>query len=200
MKNHDSGFGVLFVQTMAVFLGIILLVGCKATQPTVKHDFSNGINISVPATSHNPAYRIADTVGAAGYGYAYLMQKANGRWRVSHDSFDAKAFAKVAGSVREVPEGNEVLWTDGVQVVAYFGSEPLRFDKQDGTFLCPKKKEEVSHRACRSAFADTKNLLDGFTNSKHYRPFVLNFEEIKKAVEDTGIVKIAKRRIDSERK
>lgn len=200
MNNHDSGFSVFRIQMIAVLLGVLLLVGCKTTQSSVKHDFSKGINISVSATSNNPAYRIADAVGIAGYGYAYLMQKSNGRWKVSYDSFDAKAFAKAVGGVTEIPEGSEVLWTDGAQIVAYFGSEPLMLNSKDGTFLCPKKKEEVSHRACRSAFANAKNFLDGFSNGKYYKPFMLDFEEIKKAVEDTGIVRIAKKRIALERR
>jgi len=94
MNNYDSGFSVFRIQMIAVLLGALLLVGCKTTQSTVKHDFSKGINISVSATSNNPAYRITDAVGIAGYGYAYLMQKSNGRWKVSYDSFAEHFFVQ----------------------------------------------------------------------------------------------------------
>ena len=174
---------------------LVMLGGCQTTQTAGIQDFSNGIDVSVAATEDNPAYRISETVGAAGTGFAYMLEKSNGRWRMTYDSFDAKAFAKSAGDVAEVPEGSEVIWTDGKRAVVYFGTEPLAFSRQDGSFQCPKKPEEPGHRACRSQFAKPASLLGGLSTNKNTRPFVLDFEEIKLAIEDTGIVKTAKRRV-----
>ncbi len=178
-----------------VLLAILLLPACKVTQSTGLQDYSNGIRIMVAANTTNPTYSITETVGVAGSGYAYLLEKANGRWRVMYDSFDAKAFAKPMGNVREVPTDSEVLWTDGINVAAYFGTEPLVFSKIDGSFACPKNKETPSHRACRSALSEAKSLFSGLGTENTNRLFVLDFDEIRRAVKDTGIVAIAKRRL-----
>jgi len=182
-----------------VLLAILLLPACKTTQSVGLQDYSNGIHIAVTASAINPAYTITETVGAAGSGYAYLLEKANRRWRVMYDSFDAKAFAKPVGNTREVPADSEVLWTDGVNVVVYFGTEPLLFSRADGSFACPKNKEMPGHRACRSALSKAKSLFGGLGTENTDRPFVLDFDEIRQAVEDTGIVAIAKRRLATER-
>ncbi len=182
-----------------VLLAILLLSACKATQSVGLQDYSNGIHIAVTASTTNPAYTITETVGVAGSGYAYLLEKTNRRWRVMYDSFDAKAFAKPVGNVREVPADSEVLWTDGINVVVYFGTEPLLFSRKDGSFACPKNKEAPSHRACRSALSKAKNLFGGLGGENTHRPFVLDFDEIRQAVEDSGIVAIAKRRLAAEK-
>jgi hypothetical protein len=182
-----------------VLLAILLLPACKTTQSVGLQDYSNGIHIAVTASTTNPAYTITETVGAAGSGYAYLLEKANRRWRVMYDSFDAKAFAKSVGNTREVPADSEVLWTDGVNVVVYFGTEPLIFSRVDGSFACPKNKETLGHRACRSALSKAKSLFGGLGAENTDRPFVLDFDEIRRAVEDTGIVAIAKRRLATKR-
>lgn len=180
-------------------LGILLLPACKTTESTGLRDYSNGIYVAVTASATNPAYSITETVGVAGSGYAYLLEKANRRWRVMYDSFDAKAFAKPVGNVREVPADSEVLWTDGVNVVVYFGTEPLFFSRTDGSFACPKNKETPGHRACRSALSKAKSLFGGLGTENTDRPFVLDFDEIRQVVEDTGIVAIAKRRLAAEK-
>ncbi|NOX91385.1 MAG: hypothetical protein GXP18_02715 [Gammaproteobacteria bacterium] len=178
---------------------ILLLPACKTTESTGLRDYSNGIHIAVAVSATNPAYTITETAGDAGSGYAYLLEKANGRWRVMYDSFDAKAFAKPVGSVREVPADTEVLWTDGINVAAYFSTEPLLFSKIDGSFACPKNKETSGHRACRSALTEAKSLFGGLGTESKNRPFVLDFDEIRRAVEDTGIVATAKRRLAAEK-
>jgi len=178
---------------------IFLLSGCKTTEPIGLQDYSNGIHVAVAASATNPAYTITETAGVAGYGYAYLLEKVNGRWRVMYDSFDAKVFAKPAGRVREVPSDTEVLWTDGVNVAIYFGTGPLVFSKTDGSFACPKSKEILGHRACRSALTEAKSRFGGLGAENKSRPFVLDFDEIRRAVNDTGIVAIARRRQATEK-
>lgn len=189
---------VLFVQVGVVLL-VSGLVACKTTESTGLRDYSGGINVAVEASAANPAYAITETMGAAGYGYAYMLEKADGRWRVMYDSYDAKAFAKPAGNVKEVPEGTEVLWTDGKEVVVYFGTQPLSFSKIDGSFACPKDKNVPGHRACRSQLTESKSVFDGLTANKDSRLFVLDVEEIKQAVADTRIVATAKRRVAREK-
>lgn len=184
-----------FSKTSVLSLVLFTLVACKTTESTVQQDYSNGINVAVAASGSNPAYHITETVGVAGSGFAYMLEKRNGHWRMMYDSFDAKAFAKPAGNAREVPEGSEVLWTDGMNVVVYFGTEPVTFSKVDGSFECPKKKEAPSSRACRSQFAKTKGLFDGLSSESKTRPYVLDFAEIKQAVANTGIVATAKKRL-----
>ena len=183
------------LKTGALLLLPVSLLACKTTESTVKQDFSNGINIAVAASGSSPAYHITETVGEAGVGFAYMLEKRNGRWRMMYDSFDAKAFAKPAPNGREVPVGTEVLWTDGMNVVVYFGEEPVNYSKVDGSFQCPKKKEVPSMRACRSQFTTSKGLFDGMGSDSQTRPFVLNYAEIKQAVAETGIVATAKRRL-----
>ncbi len=183
-----------------ILLAILLLPACKTTESTGLRDYSNGIHVAVTATTANPAYNITETVGVAGSGYAYLLEKTNGRWQVLYDSFDAKAFAKpAAGNVREVPADSEVLWTDGINVAVYFGTEPLAFSRTDGSFACPKNKKTPGHRACRSALSKAKSLFGGLGSENTNRPFVLDFDEIRRAVEDTGIVATAKRRLAAEK-
>ncbi len=182
-----------------ILLAILLLSACKTTESTGLRDYSNGIRVAVAASVTNPAYNIVETVGAAGSGYAYLLEKTNKRWRVMYDSFDAKAFAKPTGNVREVPADSEVLWTDGINVVVYFGTEPLVFSRIDGSFTCPKDKKMPGHRACRSTLSKTKSLFGGLGSKNTSRPFVLDFDEVRQAVEDTGIVAIAKRRLAAEK-
>lgn len=182
---------MLFVRVWFV-LAVLVLVACKTTESAGLRDYSGGVNVAIEASATNPAYVIAETVGAAGYGYAYLLEKADGRWRVMYDSYDAKAFAKPAGDFKEVPEGTEVLWTDGKEVVAYFGTQPLVFSKTDGSFVCPKAKNLPGHRACRSLLTESKSVFDGLNVNKDNQPFVLDIEEIKQAVADTNIVTIAK--------
>jgi len=186
-------------QIYFALLVILLLTACKTIEPTTLRDYSNGIHIAVAASTTNPAYNITETVGVAGSGYAYLLEKTNKRWQVLYDSFDAKAFAKPMGNVREVPADSEVLWTDGINVVVYFGAEPLVFSRTDGSFTCPKDKETPSHRACRSALSKAKSLFGGLGTKNTNRPFVLDFSEIRRAVEDTGIVATAKRRLATEK-
>ncbi len=178
---------------------VLLLPGCKTTQSTGLQDYSNGIRVAVAPSTVNPAYTIMETPGVAGSGYAYLVEKANGRWRVMYDSFDVKAFAKPVGNVREVPADAEVLWTDGINVVVYFGTEPLFFSKTDGSFACPRNKEIPGHRACRSALSKAKSLLGSLGAKNTRRSFVLDINEIKQVVTDTGIVAIAKRRLAAEK-
>jgi hypothetical protein len=180
-------------------LVISVLVACKTTESTGVRDYSNGINEAVAASGKNPAYTITETMGPAGYGYAYMLEKADGRWRVMYDSYDAKAFAKPVGNVKEVPADTEVLWTDGKSVVAYFGTEPLTYSRIDGSFACPKDKNIPGHRACRSLFTETKSVFDGLNANANSRPFVLNFKEIQQAIADTGIVASAKKRIAREK-
>lgn len=182
-----------------LLLWIFALSACQTTQTGSVRDYSRGIDIAVAAASGNPAYRITETAGAAGYGYAYLLEKANGRWRVMYDSYDAKAFAKPAGDGKEVPVGTEVLWTDGKMVAVYFGTAPLSFSKVDGSFACPKNKQAPGHRACRSQLTEAKSVFDGLDTSNDSRPFVLKVDEIKQAVADTGIVNIAKQRLAREK-
>ena len=183
------------MKTAALVLLPLSLLACKTTESTVQQDFSNGVNVAVPASASNPAYHITDAVGAAGSGFAYMLEKRHGHWRMMYDSFDAKAFSKPTANGSEVPEGTEVLWTDGRNVVVYFGEELVTFSKVDGSFMCPKKKETPSMRACRSQFTQDKSGLFGGGSSKEGRPFGLNYEEIKKAVAETGIVATAKRRL-----
>jgi hypothetical protein len=180
-----------------VYLIVVLLAlsACKTTESTGLRDYSNGIQIAVAASATNPAYTITETVGAAGSGYAYLLEKTNGRWQMMYDSFDAKAFAKPAGKQREVPTDTEVLWTDGNNVAVYFSTEALLFSRTDGSFSCPKNKQAASHRACRSQFTEAKGLFDGLGSENIHRPFVLDIDEIKQAVADTRIVAIAKKRL-----
>jgi hypothetical protein len=175
-------------------LVVILLTACQATQSGGVRDYSQGIEVAVAETANNPAYRITETPGAVGYGYAYLLEKSDGRWRMRYDSYDPKAFAKRAGDNYEVPVGSEVLWTDGKQVVVYFGTEPLRYSREDGSFPCPANKQEPGHRACRSQFTKAKSLFGG-SNKDGSRALVLDFEEIQQAVEDTGIVKTTEKRM-----
>ena len=138
-------------------------------------------------------------MGAAGYGYAYMLEKANGRWRVMYDSYDAKAFAKPAGDVKEIPADTEVLWTDGKTVAVYFGTEALTFSKIDGSFACPKDKNIAGHRACRSQLTESKSVFDGLNANIESRPFVLDYKEIQQAVADTSVVATAKRRMAREK-
>jgi len=189
---------VLFVRALVVLV-VSVLVACKTTESTGLRDYSGGINVVVEASETNPAYAITETMGAAGYGYAYMLEKAGGRWRVMYDSYDAKAFAKPAGDFKEVPEGTEVLWTDGKEVVAYFGTQPLTFSKTDGSFACPKDKNVPSPRACRSQLTESKSVFDSLKTSKDSQPFVLDYEKIKQAVADTRIVFTAKNRLAREK-
>lgn len=182
------------LRAAVLLLWAFTLLACKTTQTAGVRDYSQGIDIAVAATANTPAYRITDTVGAAGSGYAYMLEKRDGRWRVLYDSYDAKAFAKPVGDVKEVPVDSEVLWTDGNRVVAYFGTEPLIFSKVDGSFACPNNKDIPGPRACRSQFTVEKSLFDGLTIGARQRPFMLNIDEIEQAVTDTGIVAIAKKR------
>lgn len=199
MFAQSPEYSIRLTRVMWVLLAVIVLVACKTTESTGLRDYSNGINEAVKADAKNPAYAITETVGAAGYGYAYMLEKANGRWRVMYDSYDAKAFAKSVGDVKEIPADTEVLWTDGKKVAVYFGTEDLVFSKVDGSFACPKDKNIVGHRACRSLFTETKSIFDGLNANKDNRPFVLNINEIKQAVADTGIVATAKRRMGREK-
>ena len=82
------------LKTGALLLLPLSLLACKTTESTVKQDYSNGINVAVAASGSNPAYHITDTVGAAGSGFAYMLEKRHGHWRMMYDSFDAKAFDK----------------------------------------------------------------------------------------------------------
>ena len=192
-------YSMRLTRMMWVLLAISALVACKTTESTGLRDYSNGIDVAVQADAKNPAYSITEAVGVAGYGYAYMLEKANGRWRVMYDSFDAKAFAKPAGDVKEIPADTEVLWTDGKKVAVYFGTAGLVFSKVDGSFACPKDKNVISHRACRSLLTEAKSIFDGLNANKDNRPFVLNINEIKQAVADTGIVATAKRRMAGEK-
>ncbi len=198
MNDKKYFSGKLLCATI-LLLWAFTLSACQTTQTAGVRDYSRGTDIAVAATANNPAYRITETVGAAGSGYAYLLEKRNGRWQMLYDSYDAKAFAKSVGDIKEVPIGSEVLWTDGNSVVAYFGTEPLIFSKVDGSFACPKNKAIVGHRACHSQFTEAKNLFDGLTNDAEQRPFVLDIAEIKKAIAETGIVAFAKKRMLSGR-
>ena len=195
-KKYSLGY---LIRSGFWLLWIVALSACQTTQTGSVRDYSRGIDIAVAEASGNPAYRITETAGAAGYGYAYLLEKVNGRWRVMYDSFDAKAFAKPAGGDKEVPVGTEVLWTDGKRVAVYFGTAPLSFSTVDGSFACPKDKQEPGHRACRSQLTEAKSVFDGLSASKDSRPFVLKIDEIKQAVADTGIVNIAKQRLAREK-
>lgn len=195
-KNYFQG---TFFRATILLLWAFTLLACKTTQTTGVMNYAQGVDIAVAATAKTPAYRITNTVGAAGSGYAYLLEKRNGRWQVLYDSYDAKAFAKPVGDVKEVPADNEVLWTDGNRVVAYFGTEPLIFSKVDGSFPCPKNKDVPGHRACRSQFTVEKSLFDGLTTGARQRPFMLNIDEIEQAVAETGIVAISKKRRLAER-
>lgn len=188
-----------FVAATVLVLWVFAVVGCQTTQTGGVRDYSQGIDIAVAASTNNPAYRITETVGPAGYGYAYLVEKANGRWRVMYDSYDAKAFAKPAAGAKEVPVGTEVLWTDGKVVAVYFGTAPLSFSRQDGSFICPETKAEPGHRACRSQLTEAKSVFDALSIGKGKRPFVLDLDEIQEAVADTGIVGIAKKRLAREK-
>ena len=195
-KKYSLGY---LIRSGFWLLWIVALSACQTTQTGSVRDYSRGIDIAVAEASGNPAYRITETAGAAGYGYAYLLEKVNGRWRVMYDSFDAKAFSKPAGGDKEVPVGTEVLWTDGKRVAVYFGTAPLSFSTVDGSFACPKDKQEPGHRACRSQLTEAKSVFDGLSASKDSRPFVLKVDEIKQAVADTGIVNIAKQRLAREK-
>lgn len=199
MFSQSSKYSMRPARVIWVLLAISVLVACKTTESTGLRDYSNGINVAVAASGKNPAYTITETVGAPGAGYAYMIEKVNGRWQVMYDSFDAKAFAKSAGNVKEVPADTEVLWTDGKEVVAYFGTEALTFSRIDGSFSCPKDKNIAGHRACRSSLTETKSLFDGLKANDNGRPFVLDYKEIKQAVADTGIVATAKRRVAREK-
>jgi hypothetical protein len=184
-----------FLQTGMLLLAPLALVACKTTESGVQQDYSNGVNIAVPASGSNPAYHITENVGVAGSGFAYMLEKKSGLWRMMYDSFDAKAFAKPAANGREVPAGSEVLWTDGLNVVVYFGTEKVNYSRVDGSFECPSNKEAPGSRACRSQFTKAKSVFDGLTSGSGTRPYVLDFDEIKKAVADTGIVATAKKRL-----
>lgn len=199
MSTQTSGFSMCFLQTVLVLLAASILVACKTTESTGLRDYSNGINVAVAADAKNPAYVIGESTGAAGYGYAYMLEKSAGRWRVMYDSYDAKAFAKQAGEFKEVPTGTEVLWTDGKNVAVYFGTEPLTFSKKDGTFSCPKEKTARSHRACRSLLSETSNVFDGLKVNDNSRAFILDFNKIKRVVEQTGIVMKTKNRMAREK-
>lgn len=188
-----------FLQTGIVLLVPLALVACKTTESSVQQDYSNGVNIAVPASGSNPAYHITENVGVAGSGFAYLLEKKNGRWRMMYDSFDAKAFAKPAANGREVPAGSEVLWTDGINVVVYFGSAAVNYSRADGSFECPSNKDQPRNRACRSQFTKAKSVFDGLTSGTQTRPYVLDFDEVKKAIADTGIVATAKKRLTSQK-
>ncbi len=64
----------------AVFvLSVLVLSACNTTGSAGLRDYTNGINEVVQASAENPAYTITETAGVAGYGYAYLIEKANGR-------------------------------------------------------------------------------------------------------------------------
>ena len=195
-KKHSPGN---FVAATGWVLWLFVLCGCQTTQTGGVRDYSHGIDVAVAASTKNPAYRITETVGPAGYGYAYLLEKANGRWRVMYDSYDAKAFAKPAAAGKEVPVGTEVLWTDGNVVAVYFGTAPLSFSRQDGSFICPETNAEPGHRACRSQLTGAKSVFDALSIGKGKRPFVLDLDEIQQAVADTGIVAIAKKRLAREK-
>ena len=199
MVSQSSKYSMHLARMIWALLVVSALVACKTTESTGLRDYSNGINVAVAADAKNPAYSITETVGDAGYGYAYMLEKAHGRWRVMYDSYDAKAFAKPAGNVKEVPEGTEVLWTDGEKVAAYFGTEVLVFSKIDGSFACPKDKNIAGHRACRSLFTETKSIFDGLNANKDSRPFVLDYVEIQRAIADSGIVASAKSRMAREK-
>jgi hypothetical protein len=176
-------------------LAISALAACQTTQTGGVRDYSRGIDVAVAASADHPAYRITETLGAAGSGYAFMLQKTNGKWRVMYDAYDAKAFAKRVGNAVEVPEGSEVLWSDGKQVVPYFGPEPVAYSRQDGSFPCPKSEQERGHRACRSAFTEARSLLDAMAGKETTRPFVLNYEEIKKAVAESDVLGVAAKRM-----
>ncbi|MDT8384366.1 MAG: hypothetical protein RRB22_08120 [Gammaproteobacteria bacterium] len=190
---------ITIVRIMPTLLAVSLLASCKTIESSGLHDYSNGIHMAVAKDAQNPAYVIGETMGAAGYGYAYLLEKTDGRWRVMYDSYDAKAFAKTAGDVKEVPADTEVLWTDGKEVVAYFGTQALSFSRIDGSFGCPKDKALPGHRACRSLLTRPNSVFDGLSASDGNRPYVLDFEAIQQAVADTGIVGIAKNRLAREK-
>ncbi|MBL1277814.1 MAG: hypothetical protein COB30_017170 [Ectothiorhodospiraceae bacterium] len=200
------------VKRLLPLLLLVLMSACKTIESTEPRDYSNGISEMVAASDTQPAYAITETMGAAGSGYAYLIEKVGGRWRVMYDSFDAKAFAKpvampismpVSGlqgaTVKEVPADVEVLWTDGYNVVAYFGTQPLMFSRVDGSFACPKNSQDPGHRACRSQLTETKSVFGGLSSNSNSRPFMLDMDEIKQAITDTGIVTIAKKRIAREK-
>lgn len=193
--NNKKYFCDCLFRAGALLSCLFALSACQTTQTGGVRDYSHGVDIAVAATDKNPAYHIKETVGPAGYGYAYLLEKYEGRWRMMYDSYDAKAFAKPVGDVSEVPMGTEVLWTDGKQVVVYFGTAPLSFSKVDGSFACPKNQQQASHRACRSQFTEAKSVFDSLKTSNDSRPFVLNVAEIKQAIADTGIVATAKKRV-----
>lgn len=173
---------------------LALLAACQTTQTGGVRDYSQGIDVAVAETANNPAYRITETLGAVGVGYAYLLEKSDGRWRMRYDSYDPKGFAKRARDTYEVPEGSEVLWTDGKQVVVYFGLEPLSYSRADGSFACPADKKQPGHRACRSKFTKSKSLFGG-TQKDGTQVYVLDFAEIQQAVEDTAIVKTTQKRM-----
>lgn len=199
MFTQPSRDPLTIVRIMPVLLAVSILASCKTIESTGLHDYSNGIHMAVAEGAQNPAYVIGETMGAAGYGYAYLLEKTDGRWRVMYDSYDAKAFAKAVGDVREVPADTEVLWTDGKEVVAYFGTQPLVFSRIDGSFGCPKDTGLPGHRACRSLLTRPKSVFDGLGASDGNRPYVLDFAVIQQAVADTGIVGIAKSRLAREK-
>lgn len=199
MVAQSPKYSIRLIQVMWVLLAVAVLAACKTTESTGLRDYSNGINVEVLADAKNPAYVITESVGVSGYGYAYMLEKVNGRWRVMYDSYDAKAFAKPVGDVKEVPVDTEVLWTDGEKVAVYFGTEALVFSKMDGSFACPNDKNIAGHRACRSSLTETKSVFDGLNANKDSRPFVLDYKEIQQAVADTGIVATAKRRMAREK-
>lgn len=199
MFIQPSRDAITIIRIMPVLLAVFMLASCKTIEATGLHDYSNGIHMAVADDAQNPAYVIGETMGVAGYGYAYLLEKADGRWRVMYDSYDAKAFAKAVGDVKEVPADAEVLWTDGKEVVAYFGTQPLSFSRIDGSFGCPKDKGLPGHRACRSLLTRPKSVFDGLSASDGSRPYVLDFAAIQQAVADTGIVAIAKSRLAREK-
>lgn len=195
MMNHKKESHGQWLRAGIAALTVFTLAACQTTQTGGVKDYAHGIDVAVAAADGQPAYRITETVGAPGAGYAFMLQKTNGKWRVMYDAYDAKAFAKRVGDRIEVPEGSEVLWSDGKQVVPYFAPEAVAYSRQDGSFPCPKSEQERGHRACRSAFTEAKSLLDAIGGKEPTRPFVLNYEEIKKAVAEADVLAIAAKRM-----
>jgi hypothetical protein len=193
--NKNNFFSRHGWQAGITILAISTLAACQTTQTGGVRDYSHGIDVTVPASNGQPAYRITEKVGPAGTGYAFMLQKVNGMWRVMYDAYNAKAFAKQVGNLIEVPEGSEVLWSDGKRVVPYFSPEPVAYSRQDGSFPCPRSEQERGHRACRSAFTEAKSLLDALSGKETTRPFVLNYEEIKKAVAEANVLAVAAKRM-----
>ena len=169
---------------------VFLLVACASAPSIGKKDFSQGVDVEVLATKNTPTYHITSNVGSRNTGNYYLLRREYREWQVISTSPTINnLFQQVDEKVTFL--GSEVIWSDGKTVTPYFGSNVNQLKIENGTFKCPRRGEG-GHRACESKLTKPVRTYDQLPVETGQLLYEFNYDEIIKAVHDTGILRTKK--------